>query len=619
MATYEELHGKRVEVFDSDPTLDSSYEGQVWFNSTDGVNKTVVAFDSIISKPGIIRGTTNSNQMGSFSGGSADAMAVFGGNPPTSGATTTEEFNGSGWSSGGDMVNSLFNRSGFGTLTAGVAFGGRVPPGTSDKTEHYNGSSWTAANAMPEAIRGGNGGGPQTAGIVFGGSPPPGTGSVKTKYYDGTSWTVQPNDMNTARINTSGCGIQTAALAASGEPGPGTVTEEWNGSSWTTVNSLNTARANQGPATMQGTSSDAVILGGNPPYPSGARAIENWDGTSWSTNPLSLVSEGNSQAAGQGSSASSVSIFGGGAGASLAEQFSRSINTVTAAAWAAGGNLNTTRRSMHAGQCGLQTAGLAVGGYIGPPRSGATEEYNGATWASGNNAPTKSSRGLAGTQAAAIEFGGLPSGPSSTNTSSVYDGTDWTAAPTLNNSRGYSPSGGGTSTAAIAIGGYAVPPGAYVTVTEYFNGSTWSSQPATSPNHYAGAGGGTQAAAWCVGIGGFPSSNQEAFNWDGSAWTASGNYLMNSVVNHYGGGPQTAGWVCGGEKDPPSYPTSTNHYDGTVWSTAPNMGTGRTQGGSNGTQAASLIFGGYTGSNTAATEEFTAETSSVTAKTLTTS
>ena len=49
------------------------------------------------------------------------------------------------------------------------------------------------------------------------------------------------------------------------------------------------------------------------------------------------------------------------------------------------------------------------------------------------------------------------------------------------------------------------------------------------------------------------------------------------------------------------------------------MGTGRTQGGSNGTQAASLIFGGYTGSNTAATEEFTAETSSVTAKTLTTS
>jgi hypothetical protein len=43
MATYEEIHGKRVETFSSDPTLDSTYEGQVWFNSTSGTLKTVVA------------------------------------------------------------------------------------------------------------------------------------------------------------------------------------------------------------------------------------------------------------------------------------------------------------------------------------------------------------------------------------------------------------------------------------------------------------------------------------------------------------------------------------------------------------------------------------------------
>jgi len=43
MATYEEIHGKRVETFSSDPTLDSSYEGQVWFNSTSGTLKAVVA------------------------------------------------------------------------------------------------------------------------------------------------------------------------------------------------------------------------------------------------------------------------------------------------------------------------------------------------------------------------------------------------------------------------------------------------------------------------------------------------------------------------------------------------------------------------------------------------
>ena len=46
MATYEEIHSKRVDVFDDDPTLDSSYEGQVWYNSTTGTLKSVVAFAS---------------------------------------------------------------------------------------------------------------------------------------------------------------------------------------------------------------------------------------------------------------------------------------------------------------------------------------------------------------------------------------------------------------------------------------------------------------------------------------------------------------------------------------------------------------------------------------------
>ena len=42
MATYEEIYGKRVKEFDSDPTLDEAYEGQVWYNSTSGQLKSVV-------------------------------------------------------------------------------------------------------------------------------------------------------------------------------------------------------------------------------------------------------------------------------------------------------------------------------------------------------------------------------------------------------------------------------------------------------------------------------------------------------------------------------------------------------------------------------------------------
>ena len=44
MATYDEIYGKRVEVLDADPTLNSTYEGQVWYNSATGKLRTVVAF-----------------------------------------------------------------------------------------------------------------------------------------------------------------------------------------------------------------------------------------------------------------------------------------------------------------------------------------------------------------------------------------------------------------------------------------------------------------------------------------------------------------------------------------------------------------------------------------------
>ena len=42
MAEYESIHGTRVKYLTSDPTLDSSTEGQVWYNSTERVNKALV-------------------------------------------------------------------------------------------------------------------------------------------------------------------------------------------------------------------------------------------------------------------------------------------------------------------------------------------------------------------------------------------------------------------------------------------------------------------------------------------------------------------------------------------------------------------------------------------------
>ena len=82
-------------------------------------------------------------------------------------------------------------------------------------------------------------------------------------------------------------------------------------------------------------------------------------------------------------------------------------------------------------------------------------------------------------------------------------------------------------------------------------------------------------------------------------------------------GLQTAALASGGSN--PSRVSSTEGYDGTSWSTRPNMGTARAYGGAAGTQTAGLAFAGSTPSLTAATEEFTGETTSLNIVDITTS
>ena len=60
--------------------------------------------------------------------------------------------------------------------------------------------------------------------------------------WDGTSWT-EVNDLNTARNDLAGSGTSTLGMAVGGSTGSVTaVTESWNGTSWTEVNDLSTAR-----------------------------------------------------------------------------------------------------------------------------------------------------------------------------------------------------------------------------------------------------------------------------------------------------------------------------------------------------------------------------------------
>jgi hypothetical protein len=113
--------------------------------------------------------------------------------------------------------------------------------------------------------------------LAFGGSfggPSEKTGA--TEEYDGTSWT-SVNSMNTARDQLAGAGIQTSALAFGGQsPSDTGATEEYDGTSWvTSPGSLNTARLSL--LDGVGTQTSALAFGGGTP-PGFTAATEEWTG-----------------------------------------------------------------------------------------------------------------------------------------------------------------------------------------------------------------------------------------------------------------------------------------------------------------------------------------------------
>lgn len=90
----------------------------------------------------------------------------------------------------------------------------------------------------------GNAGG-KDAGLACGGYTSSPNYLNNSEEYDGTSWT-EGNNLNTARYGLRALGLQTAAVAVggqkSGTPTALTTCENYDGSSWTNTGSMNVAR-----------------------------------------------------------------------------------------------------------------------------------------------------------------------------------------------------------------------------------------------------------------------------------------------------------------------------------------------------------------------------------------
>ena len=642
MATYDEIYGKRVEVFDSDPTLNSTYEGQVWYNSASGTLKSVVSFAAFST------GTPTINNFGY--GGWANQgtqTAAFiaappGSPPPAPTGKSSNEYDGTGWTSGGNLGSGRYGIGSCGgtqtscIITAGSP-GSGLPMPTYNFAESYNGTSFSAETALGTARGGiGGGGASETAAIVATGdlvtSP---FVTTATESWNGSSWTSL-NSAPTATRNAGSTGVLTSLMVMGGTNNTTTLnfTAEFDGSNWTA--GTNYPAANRGSNGAGSSSTAALIVGGNNGSGTAYTEAYDYDGTTYTDIGTILTPQMNN--AGSSGSTTAAIFNAGGQGTPASnntQEFNRSINTITGAAWASAAAMNTARKAL-GGAYGTTTAGLVAGGHSTPNAGIAdSEEFDGSSWTEGPNMNT--ARGwlaCCGTQTAALGAGGYTAPPNTDGSAATeeYDGSTWTNGGSLSQEM-YGGGGFGTQTAGVKAGGYnnTLPPGNVTAQTEEYNGSSWSTNPnSMGTARYAMTGSGPSTAGLVAGGYQYTSpagQTTKTEEFDGTNWTTGGAMVLSRKGLSSSGNSQTNCIVFGGNASnatmPETYTGYTEAYDGTSWSTRPSMATGRDGVGGSfaGTTSSAWVAGGRASPPAAVTtvEEFTGETSAVTSKTLTTS
>ena len=608
MTTYKEIFGKPVKVLSSDPT-DAQAEGQVWYNSTTGTFKTVLAVGAWSSAAPLSTARYLANGFGSQTAGVYSA----GQTPPGTNVANTEEYNGTGWTTATSFPSTATSGGSGGTATAGVVMGGGAPyRSTSFK---YDGSSWTATGALPTAADNISacGTGTQTNIIAaIGRTPASGNSGTNTSVtYNGSTFSSGPN-LNTARMygGAAGTGTGTAGLIFGGfiDPSPNamTNTEEYDGSAWTNAGALNVASSF--PSGF-GTQTLTVAQVKTPNY----GGSEQYNGSTWSALPnTGLTSPGGLYGNAAGTTGNAGWIFGYPSGTGV--EYNLSIYSPIAATWASGGNMPTIGANISA--FGTQTAAVISGRAEVPGNNFTTILYNGTSWTN-NPAGLNTSRistAEAGTQTAGLIAAGFTPASSPSTATEEFNGSSWTTVASVGTAT-YNMASGGTQTTAWKGGG-----STNSNATEEYDGSSWTAGGNMLAPQYYNTGAGTQTAAMAVGgrRNNSPPANANTEEYDGSSWTAGGNYPTASF-GLGASGTQIDALYFGGT----DYSTASNSYNGTSWASQPSIATGRQFPGfpTTGTSTSAFIAGGRAtgGAATAATEEFTGETFVLGYKTLTSS
>ena len=624
MSSYKEIVGQKITKVSSDPGDPKT--GQMWYNTTTQSLRGLGVVSAWVSGASMSNSKTYR-----YGGGTTNAAFAAGGSPFPIGST--EEYNGSGWSSSGDLGTARYEGGSAGTQTAGLIYGGFSTTPQSG-TEEYDGSSWTAGGALNTAGYSQGGFGIQTAAVYSSRSP----GTINdTEEYNGTSWS-EGNNQSQGRSDIGTGGTLTAGIIFGGQ-GPGPVvytnTELYDGTNWTAGPAMNNARGQLGGSGIQ---TAAIGFGGRytPPGTVLRAFTEQYDGTSWSeTSDLANANRQLSSTRAETGNTEAIA-FGGKISTgviALTEEFTQSTNSITAAAWASGTNM--PEANYGAGSFGTQTAFVYFGGMPYPPRTNATREYNGTSWATtGTYTGTVNYLAGTGVESAGLGAGGF-TGTANPGASAEYDGSSWTAGNSMNQARMNTGSTmAGTQTAAAIAGGDQFPSTPRsLTATEEYDGTNWTAVTAMPTATQNMAVTGPQTAS--VFAGGISDTNPgtpnayptNVYEYDGTNWTA-GGALPIGTYRAGAAGTQTDALIFSGGTSPggpggPGESVTTLGYDGTSWSSRPNMATARQSVGAGGTASpstAAIGSGGYVlPGTTASTEEFTGTTETANIATFTTS
>lgn len=330
MTDYKGIKGWKIRTIAGNPANPKA--GEVWFNSSTNTFKThgVLSAATKAWGSGGNLTTGRSGNKGCSNGSHLDANTYGGGGGA---ANNTEEYNGTSWGSGGNLNTPMTQNTGSGGASDTRACAGDSS-GNSNVCETYNGSTWTTSVACLTARGAPFADGTQNSITLSGGSGAP-TG---TEEWDGTSWTAA-QVMNTGKTHGACCGTdRNSFMVVSGvEPGPSYNTstcQKYDGTSWVTTNATTKSTDNYyGKAC--GTTADAIHFGNeqnlvNPG--AGSNTTEEWDGTCWSANSATLSAAGGTSNGGASGDAGNGLSIGGYSGIDTAQQTTEEYTRTPAAA-----------------------------------------------------------------------------------------------------------------------------------------------------------------------------------------------------------------------------------------------------------------------------------------------